>query len=111
MSKTKFDEQIADVKREGENGKHSSTEAEINERTAKDDKQLRQDKKQVVHGVWVKLVRIMGCGAIILFCVVLWHLLAPQSWRWLSPAETEHLATGFFASLIGYMARSIQRFV
>lgn len=111
MEKTKFDVQIAEVEREGEAGGAAMTEAEFREEMAKDDARLHQGKKHAVHSAWVLLVRIMGIGAILLSLVVLWHLLAPESWRWLSPVETEHLTTGFFSALIGYMVRSVQRFI
>lgn len=111
MVKTKFDDQIANVEREGEIGKLAMTEAKVREEMAKDDARLHQSKKRAVHCTWVWLVRIMGIGAIVLFLVVLWHLLAPESWRWLSPVEIENLTTGFFSALIGYMARSVQRYV
>ena len=112
MSKTKFDEQIAAVEREGDLGVLSFlTEKEVREGMAKEDALLQRDKRRAVHGVWVWLVRIMGIGAICLFCVVLWHLLAPPLCRWLSPNEAEQLTTGFFASLVGYMVRSVQRFI
>lgn len=111
MSKTKFDDQIANVERGEDSSKSATTEEEVREEMLRDDARLSQGKKRIVHGAWVWLVRCMGYGAVALLFVVLWHLLAPENWRWLKQEEVDHLTTSFFSVLIGYMARSVQKFM
>ncbi len=111
MDKTKFDSRIEEATSAELAKSEPVTEAQVLAEMAKDDAALHQGKKKAVHRAWVWLVTCMGWGAIGLFVVVLWHLLAPEGWRWLKQVEVEHLATGFFSALIGYMARSVQKFI
>lgn len=111
MSTTKFDAKIAAAASMEQSFSDDVSETQVVKTLAADDAELHRGKKREVHRAWVYLVRCMGWGAIGLFVVVLWHLLAPASWRWLKQVEVEHLATGFFSALIGYMARSVQKFI
>ena len=111
MDKTKFDTRIEEAMKPAEPESDSVTEKQVLDKMEREDAALHQGKKRAVHRAWVWLVTCMGWGAIALFIVVLWHLLLPESWRWLKQVEVEHLATGFFSALIGYMARSVQKFI
>lgn len=111
MERTKFDDRIEEATSPQDSSSGPVTEDQFLAAMSKDDESLHRGKKRVVHRAWVWLVTIMGWGAISLFIVVLWHLLAPEKLRWLDSVEVEHLETGFFSALIGYMARSVQKFV
>ena len=111
MDKTKFDSRIEEATSAELAKSEPVTEAQVLAEMAKDDAALHQGKKKAVHRAGGWLVTRMGWGAIGLFVVVLWHLLTPEGWRWLKQVEVEHLATGFFSALIGYMARSVQKFI
>ncbi len=110
MNKTKLDATI-EATASTELSEGGVSESQVNKAYAGDEEELNRGKRREVHRAWVWLVRSLGIGAIVTLVVVLWHLLIWESWRWLKPEEVEYLATVFVSALIGYMARSVQKFI
>ncbi len=112
MSKTRFDEQIQDVEDTSTSMKSpGATEAEIEEETKRDDATLEKGKKHAVHQVWKCLLWIaVCCCAIALIALTLNHIF-PEDWCWIVGEKRHIMTTGFLSTLVGYMVKSVQKYL
>jgi hypothetical protein len=73
-----------------------------------------KNENKVFHWVKIVLILIFGLFVVILSAVVLFHLLAPCNWRWLSETEVASLekmfVTGIGAALLGKFGNKLANF-
>ncbi len=69
------------------------------------DKKRDESEKQHFHWLKICLIWFMGISFTAIAFVVVYHLITPESWRWLKVAEIANLekmfVTGIGAALIG----------
>lgn len=106
-TKNKFSQKIAALNVDNSQAEELNLAAE----TEKDEAILQRGKKHAVHQVWVCLVWLLGIVAGISLIVVAWHMLTPHELHWLSPEHVQFLTTSFVSGVIGYMTRSVQKFI
>ncbi|QHV14085.1 hypothetical protein [Akkermansia muciniphila] len=112
MNRTKFDEQIKDVEDPSTSMERPvATEAEIEEETKRDDATLEKGKKHTVHQAWKCLLWIaVWCCAIALIALTL-NYIFPENWCWIVGEKRHVMTTGFLSTLVGYMAKSVQKYL
>lgn len=86
-------------------------EARLRAAAAADDANLTRGKKHAVHEAWLHLLFILRFCAGVLILVAMLHLIFPPAWRCLPADELQQLITGILGSLVGYMARSVQKYL
>lgn len=102
---------IDELVREYSSQEEAVSEQDVIEHLAIDEKELDRRKRHHVHFLWIVMVWVM-CVCLLLACVVVtWHLLMPGWMRWLPEAEVKLLATGAGTAILGYLARSVQKFI
>lgn len=102
---------IDDLIRKYAEGDEVLSEQEVIAHQEIDERELERRKRHHVHRLWIAMLWGM-CLCLGLICfVVLWHLLLPEWMRWLPNEEVRLLATGAGTAVLGYLSRSVQKFI
>lgn len=83
----------------------------IEEETKRDEAALEKEKKHTVHQAWKwVLVTAVICCIVVLAALTLNYVL-PETWCWIVGEKRHILTTSFLSTLVGYMIKSVQKYV